>query len=67
MKFAQAKKLHLEDEVTDKETGEVVRVILTKVIDRKRLAEFKLKRPTVFIETVSTSGAWQEYMHSEVS
>lgn len=67
MNFRQATKLQLEDSVTDKETGEVVRIILTKVIDRKRALAFKLKRPTVFIQTVNANGGWQEFMHTEVS
>jgi hypothetical protein len=62
MRFAQAKKLHNEDEVTDKATGAVVRVLKTKVID-----DGTLKRPTVFIETSDSLGLWHEYMHTEVS
>ena len=69
MKFNEAKKLKFNDRITDKETGEVVRVIRTKVVDRNRLAEFdfiSLKRPTVFIETRDKLGLWHEYMHTEV-
>ena len=66
MQFRHAKKLHNEDEVTVKETGEVCRVLMTQVIDKKRLPQYKLKRPTVFIEVVNKCNCWAEYMHTEV-
>ncbi len=61
MKYGEAKKLRVNDEVTDKATGEVVRV--TNVVFDKPA----LKRPTVFIEAVDQEGHWQEYMHTEVA
>jgi hypothetical protein len=53
-----AKKLHNGDEVADKKTGEVFRVIKTTVVG--------LVRPTVFVEVVDASGSWQEFMHTEL-
>ena len=63
MTFRNAKKLHNEDEVTVKETGEVVRVLSTIT----KGPNDGLRRPTVFIETVSKdTNHWDEYMHTEV-
>ncbi len=62
MKFNDAFKLLNGDEVTVKETREVVKVINTSVFG----PEDGLKRKTVFIETTSKTGHWQEYMHTEV-
>ena len=63
MKYDDAKKLLSEDDVTVKETGEVVRVLSTIT----KGPNDGLRRPTVFIETVSKdTNYWAEYMHTEV-
>lgn len=62
MRYRDAKKLHNGDEVIDKLTGEVVKV-LTRTVKGK---EDGLQRPTVFIAAMSPKDGWQEYIHTEV-
>lgn len=65
MRFKDAARLHNGDEVTDKVSGEVAKVL--KVTPRLPAGPGLFpRRATVFIEAVMPGGSWQEFMHTEV-
>jgi hypothetical protein len=66
MRFVDAKKLHNEDEVIDKETGESIRVLSIKILPYGYGTQGRSGTAVVQIEGVGTQAGYKTWDHDQV-